>query len=273
MKINKRLLISLFIGIAIFINLSLVSIWAIPFSINNELSDEEYPLSNTVRLGIDDPILAISPDFPGANDIINRFNEYSPAVTKERFYKIKLTQEYSDTQSLKGLFLKIINAFGNPETIVGYTYFSSTRDKDIVMFEKSYISDKRGKQIEGFSFNIDNLPGEINYYQYVDEANFSGTVSKQKIIVDDNFLSYQSINIKSIWYYFIPVMKKGGTRNEVLFFVSDQYLYIYNCTQLLKEPAITNLGFPIHLPSMFRKRMDVMVRWLEDQLNLSNLGK
>ena len=84
------------------------------------------------------------------------------------------------------------------------------------------------------------------------------TVFEQAILVNDSFLSYQSTNIETIRFFIFPVVKKKGTRNGLLFFTDKEYLYIYNCTQVFKEPAVKNLGFPIHLPSMVIKRVDVM---------------
>jgi len=243
----------------------------IPESFGNLLNrlDEEYPLSNSISRKDTDPYrLSLLPDLQVSSSIIQRFNDYHPAITVERLYRIGLSEKYSRNtpESQLALFTAIVNIFGNPETQLGYTYHSATRDKDIELFEESYISNKRGKEISGFSFTSNSLPSKIDYFQYIDEANFSGTVFEQKIIIGDDFLNYQSTNMKSLWYFIIPILKKEGTRNEVLFFTSGQYLFIYNCTQVLKEPAVKNLGFPIHLPSMFKKRMDVMTRWLGDQL-------
>ncbi|MCK5198357.1 MAG: hypothetical protein KAR21_08405, partial [Spirochaetales bacterium] len=219
--------------------------------------DDDFPLSKTIyRDGDSTPELTLLPDVPGAEVIRERFLSYKPEITIQRIYRIKLSELFSgDTADQRvSLFTEIVNIFGKPETQVGYTYHSATRDKDIVLFEESYISDKRGKQISGFSYTPNTLPGKIDYYQYIDEANFAGSVFDQKIIVEDDFLRYQSTNIKSLKFFIIPVLKKEGTRNDILFFSSGEYLYIYNCAQVLKEPAVKNLGFPIHIPSMFRKR-------------------
>jgi len=259
----------IFFGVLFFI---FITFSLIPESFENLLnrSDEEYPLSNSISREDNDPYrLSLLPDLQASSGIIQRFNDYHPEITVERLYRIGLPVKYSRNtpESRLTLFTDIVNIFGKPGTQLGYTYHSATRDKDIELFEESYISNKRGKEISGFSFTSNTLPSKIDYFQYIDEANFSGTVFEQKIIVGDDFLSYQSTNMKSLWYFIIPVLKKEGTRNEVLFFTLGEYLYIYNCSQVLKEPAVKNLGFPIHLPSMFKKRMDVMAEWLEDEIS------
>ena len=242
-----------------------ISLTAEPLTNLNNRPDDDYPLRKTIYWDEDSiPELTLLPDIPGAEVIKEGFLSYKPEITIQRIYRIKLSGDTAEQRA--SLFTEIVNILGKPETQVGYTYHSATRDKDIVLFEESYISDKRGKQISGFSYTPDTLPEKIDYFQYIDEANFAGSVFEQKIIVNEDFLRYQSTNIKTLKYFIIPVLKKGGTRNDILFFSSGQYLYIYNCAQVLKEPAVKNLGFPIHIPSMFKKRMDIMAEWLEDYL-------
>lgn len=235
--------------------------------------DKDYPLSNTVRWEDDNnPGLLLLPDLPESYNIFKRFTAYHPIVTVERFYRIKLPAVFkgNTSESRRRLFTAILNIFGKPETQVGYTYHSSRRNKDIVFLQKSYISDKRGKRIDGFYFTPNTLPDNFIYYQFIDDVNSAGTVFEQKIITGNDFLSYRSTNIESVRIFIFPVMNKGGTRNEILFFTSGEYLYIYNCGQVLKEPALKSLGFSVNVSSMFRKRMDIMARWMEDQLSELN---
>ena len=232
-------------------------------------SNEDYPLSNTISLRDGDVLkLQLLPDSPLFENMQARFTQYHPELTLERLYRIKIPVKYSvnSSESKLSLFTAIVNILGKPETQVGYTYHSSRKDKDVVLFEKLYLSNSKGKQISGFTFSEDTLPKELVYYQYVDEANFQGSVFEQSIKVYDKFLSYQSTNIDPIRFFIFPIVKKKGMRNEVLFFTAGQYLYVYNCTQISKEPAEKKLGFSISMTSFFRKRMDVMAEWMEDQL-------
>lgn len=252
----------------VFISLILVLAFtgigfAVPFSDLAEKPDSEYPLSDTIRW--EDgmiPILNLLPDVPGADIIRTRFLNYQPEVTVQRLYRMPLTE-----QKRRELFTAIVNAFGNPVDQDKYTYHSETRDKDINLFEDSYISDKDGDRKESFSYSSYNLPEKIEYYQFVDEANFSGTVLKQTIRVNDEYLTFHSTNTERMWVSIIPIMKARGSRNELLAFVDSGYLYIYNSSQIAKVPAAKRLGLPIHLPSMFRKRMDVMIAWLSDEIS------
>ena len=232
---------------------------------------EDYPLSNTIRW--DDAeareLLLLPDDFSEADNIYSRFIDYHPQITIERLYRIKLPGEYyaSNSESRLILFTKILNILGKPETLVGYTYHSSRKNKDIILIEESYISNKRGKRIEGFHFTVKNIPEKYSYYQFINDANSKGAVFEQKILVKDKFLGYQSTNIESVKIFIIPVMKNGGTRTEMVLFPSDGYLYIYNCSQILKEPVVKALGISVNVSSMFKKRMDVMAKWIADQLS------
>lgn len=248
-----------------YISLVAVSIPALPLTHFTEIPDSEFPLRDTVRWEKESiPALTLLPDVPGADRIRERFFAYKPEITIQKLYRIDLSWEEELTS--RELFTAVFNIFGSPETQVGYTYHSSTKDKDVVLFEESYVSDKRGRYKDGFFFTTDNLPETISYYQYVDEANFSGTVLKQQIEIGKDFFSFRSTNTERMWYTIIPVLKAEGTRSEMLMFTTDGVMYVYSVTQVEKEPVAKKIGLPLHLPSMFGKRMDVMTAWLEDRL-------
>ena len=261
----KHLILLLFLTGAQFLS-------AISLSDLDGMAAEDFPKSKTIRWTEEGTAgLTLLPEFDGADEIIERYNSFKPELAIQRIYRIDLPGRYSvgTSEGRRVLFTDLVNIFGNPETAVGYSYHSATREKDIVLFEENYISNKRGRRQDPFSYTPGTLESEISYYQYMDEANFSGTVIEQKISVGDNYLNYTSINLKTIWFTVIPVIGKGDTRNEILIFTRKGYLYIYNCTQVKEEPLVANIGLPIHLPSMFGKRMDIMVDWIGDQLSLA----
>jgi len=231
---------------------------------------EEFPLEKTIRWDDDSvPELTLLPEVPGAEIIRDRFLDYEPDVTVQRLYRLPLAERV-DTRTPMGrreLFSAIVNALGSPGRQVEYEYHSATRDEYINLFEESYISDEDGEEVAGFQYEPGDLPSKIEYYQYVDEANFSGTVLRQMIRVGDDYLTFHSSNTERMWVKIIPVLKPDGSRNEVLMFTHDEVLYVYNTTQIAKEPLAKKIGLPIHLPSMFRKRMDVMAEWLTEEIS------
>ena len=246
----------------IYISLVSVSVPALPLTRFTEIPDSEFPLRDTVRWEKElIPVLTLLPDVLGADKIRERFSAYKPELTIQKLYRINSLSDQELTN--RELFTVVSNILGAPETQVGYTYHSPTKDKDVVLFEESYVSDKRSRHKDGFSFTTVTLPETISYYQYVDEANFSGTVLKQYIEISKDFLSFRSTNTERMWYTIIPVLKAEGTRSEMLVFITGGVMYVYSVTQVEKESAAKKFGLPLHLPSMFGKRMDV---WLEDRL-------
>ncbi len=238
---------------------------AVPLAPFTEMADEEYPIRDTVYWEKGSiPVLTLLPDVPGADALRERFFAYRPEITVQKLYRLALPG--SSPLSDKALFTEVVNILGSPKSQVGYTYHSATKDEDVVLFKESYISDSRGREKGGFSFTEATLPEKLSYYQYVNEANFSGTVLKQHIEVSEEYLSFRSTNTERMWYSIIPVLKSEGTRTEMLMFTVDGYLYVYSMTQVEEEPGAKKIGLPLHLPSMFGKRMDVMAIWLEDRL-------
>jgi len=253
----------------LLIALSLLNVVALSAATLDDLTarpDSDYPLSDTARRrGASLEDLALLPDVPAALDLRSRYADFKPEITVQKLYRINLPSGIEDDS----LFAAVLNSLGAPETQVGYTYHSATRNDDVVLFKASFISDAKGKRAKGFTYTQDSLPPTLSYYQYVDEANFSGTVLRQVIEVAPGYLSFRSTNTERIWYSVIPILKEGGSRSEMLFFRHGSHLYVYSATQLADDPSKKKLPVSLHVPSMFGKRMDVMAHWLEDRLKES----
>lgn len=261
MNIQRGLLLFSFI-IGFFLSHS--SLGALTVSELKMMADSDFPLRETVEKNSDDLYeMTLLPDAPGSSQLRDRFQEYGPELLVQKLYRIRIP----NVVSTRVLFTQVVNILGTPETQKGYTYHSSTRDEDTVLFKDSYISTKKGKRDTSFTYDTHTLPFKIEYYQFVNEANFSGTVMKQTITIADTHLLFSSTNIERIWYMIIPILKSEGTRSDMLFFVDDSYLYIYSSTQVREDPS-TRLPISPHLPSLFGKRMDVLAQWMEDQLRM-----
>ncbi len=249
-------------------------LWAVPLASLVNREADEYPLREDINWEAqDEPDLTLLPDLPGSAEIKSRFMAYEPELTVQRLYRFEIPEGFSGNtaeERLK-LFTAVVNIFGRPETQVGYVYRSHTREEETPLFEDNFLSNKRGRRVDNFWFTPETLPEEFEYYQVVDEANFSKTVFSQRIAVDSESLWFTSINEERIWLKFIPLLGAGKTRNELFMFVHDSFLYTFNCTQLKKVPAAKKLGVPVNITSMFRKRMDVLAYWMEDQLTQSGI--
>ena len=198
-------------------------------------------------------------DAPGAQELRTRFTDYRPEITVEQFFTIPIPAGFSvsSLEEKRRLFTKVVNIFGNPQTQVGYTYYSSTRDKNISLFEDSYICDSRGKKQNAISYTAQNLPAQINYYQYIKEANFSGTIMSQSINTTPDYINIRTTNNENMRYSIIRIMDTGGMRTDLLVFPFENKLCVYYCTQIKKEPSVKQVfGVTIHLGLMFEKRMD-----------------
>jgi hypothetical protein len=245
---------------------------AFDLNILSSMNADAFPLSGTIYLEDGETELDILPDMPGSEMVRKRHRAYAPEVTVQKLYRLPVPEAYTsaalDKELAVLLFTQVLDAFEKPETQVGYTYHSSRKDKDIPLFEESYISNKKGRKQDSFRYHSQDLPLSFEYYQFVDEANFSGTVLQQRVEVTKEYFSFQSTNTERMWVSIIPVLGSEGMRNEMLMTLHDTWLYVYNCTQVKEEPsAAKTMGLPIHLPSMFGKRMDVMAQWLTDRLH------
>ncbi|MDR1893715.1 MAG: hypothetical protein LBQ61_03345 [Spirochaetales bacterium] len=247
-------------------------------SLENLLSypPEDYPLFNTLeREDPQDPRspvpeLALLPDMPGAGEIRTRYRALRPAVTVEQFYSLPMPHGFSaaSAEDRIRLFTRMANIFGAPETQVGYTYHSYRRQRNIPLFEASYICDSRGRRQAPLQFRENQIPGIFSYKQFVDEANFSGVVMSQRLSITPDFFLFTSTNDDTLRYTIIPVLGPGEMQTELLVYPYRDRLCVYSCTEIKELRVRQIMGIVIRLDLMFEKRMQTLADWVTDQLDL-----
>jgi hypothetical protein len=233
---------------------------------------ERYPLSNTVEWenrsdpSRPAPVLELLPDVPGAREIRERFLAFKPVITVEQFFWIPLPPGYSAPGENLRLFTRLANIFGNPESQTNYTYHSARRKREIPLFEASYICDSRGRRLAPLSFSVGQMPGNFTYKQYVDEANFSGTVMSQRLLVTAEYFLFSSVNDETLRYSILPVLNRGEMQSELLVYPYGDKLCVYSLTEVKEFRVRQVMGVDIRLDLMFEKRMETGAHWVRDQL-------
>jgi hypothetical protein len=110
------------------------------------------------------------------------------------------------------------------------------------------------------------MPGEFSYRQYVDEANFSGAVMSQRLLVTGEYFLFSSTNDETLRYSILPVLNRGEMRSELLVYPYGENLCVYSCTEIKEFRVRRVMGVDIRLDLMFEKRMETMAAWVRDQL-------
>lgn len=240
------------------------------FSFSLDLSsfdDAQFPLINNIEWKTGTvPDLTLLPDVPGSSLVVQRFRDFKPEITVERLYRIRVSRALSQ----ETVFLILAHIFGNPGTQTKYLYNSYQRKKDIPLIEEAYICNERGKKLGPLVFTRDDIPGTYRYYQYIDEANFSGIVMRVALDITDDYFYVKSENTESLRYGIFPLLSKESMRTDNFIFIIDDTLYVYSLTQLKEDVKIKKIGpYTIRPFGMFGNRMDVMADWVRGEFLLA----
>ncbi len=239
-----------------------VSLFSMEFDDLRSLKDSEFPVTHNIEWKSgDEPGLELLPELPGTEQIRQRFSHIRPEITVEKLYRISLGRDNS--ANISSVFLRLANVFGNPETLTTYLYESGRLKKEIPLIEEAYICNARGRKASPLRFGPSDIPGTFDYFQYLDENNFSGMVMKLSLDITEQYVYLTSENAESLRYGIFPLMPKESIFMDNFLFVDGSSLYMYSISYLEHDVSIKKIGpYTINLAGMFGKRMDVMAEWI-----------
>jgi hypothetical protein len=245
-----------------------VSLFSLEVDVLKSFDVSEFPLTHNIEWKDGaKPELDLLPNVPGTERIQQRFSSIKPEITVEKLYKIPLGSNTS--MNTQDVLVKLANIFGNPEAQTKYLYDSSNRNQRIPLIEEAYICNSRGKKLSPLTFVLSDIPGTFEYYQYVDEANFSGMVVNLSLNITDQYVYIISENVESLKLFIFPLIPKESIYMDNFMFVEDGNLYVYSITQLKEDIKIKQIGsMTIYPAGTFGKRMDVMGDWINGELAL-----
>jgi hypothetical protein len=241
-----------------------VSLFSLEINGINAMNDSDFPLSHNLEWKNDsEPELLL--DFPGVEQIKQRFFEIQPEIAVEKLYRIPLG--INSSVNVREIFLKLANIFGNPETQTKYLYKSARRNDEVPLIDEAYICSFRGRKAAPLLFNQSDIPGRFNYFQYVDEINFSGMIMNISLNITDDFFYFTSTNTESLKFGIFPLISKESIFMDNFIFLEKNMLYVYSITQLKEDVKIKKIGpYTIRPAGMFGKRMDVMANWIRGEI-------
>jgi hypothetical protein len=244
-------------------------LFSLDFEAVKALDESEFPLTHNIVLRNGDEFeLALLPEIPGAEKIRQTFHNIPSAISVEKLYKIPLGADFSG--SVRDVFLKLANIFGNPETQTKYLYRSARAKKIVPLIGQAYICNVYGRKIDPLTFSFLDIPGTFDYYQYVDEFSFTPIVMKISLSITEQQLYVSITNAESLKYGIFPLIPKESMYTNNFMFIDNNILYVYSVTQLVRDINIEKIGpYTIRPAGMTGKRMDIIANWIKGELLLA----
>ncbi|WP_010255520.1 DUF6675 family protein [Treponema primitia] len=160
--------------------------------------------------------------------------------------------------------LAIYNAMGKIRGLKGRLYHSATRDENVPLFEDATrIESPRRTRAIPDPVDSTILPKSDRVYVLLKDVNFGNSYYQADIFTESYGLLYGLSNFRNLSYV-IPVIKEGKFR--ALFYVEPvaEGVLVYSAAAAEVSNFISNR---INIPSAIRKRIEVILSWLIDNIS------
>ncbi|AEF83807.1 hypothetical protein TREPR_2409 [Treponema primitia ZAS-2] len=160
--------------------------------------------------------------------------------------------------------LDIYNAMGKVRDLKGRLYHSFTRDENVPLFEDStrVESPKRTRAIPDPAATY-TLPRSDRIYVCLKDINFGNSYYQADISVEEYGLLYGLSNFKSLSYGIIPVIKEKKFNAQFYVEPLTEGVLVYSVAVAEVSDFIAGR---INIPSAIRKRIEVILGWLIDNI-------
>jgi hypothetical protein len=159
--------------------------------------------------------------------------------------------------------LSVYNALGKIRDLKGRIYHSSTRNKNIPLFEDAtrVESPKRINAVVNDPPPAAAIPVSETFYARLKDANFGNCYYRIAVSSNSRSILCDLGNFKTIYFGFFPVMKENNF--TALFYVEPvaEGLLVYSVSAAEVSDFVAG---QIDIPSALKKRLDVIIGWMVD---------
>lgn len=177
--------------------------------------------------------------------------------------------DYLVNLSEEELLLHLVNTLRAVSTQEGITYISHRRGNvPYPLFTKSYHVPKVGSWEHLDDPVLQELPSQIHDVVFQKDTSFAGNYYAFNYAIDTDriFLSVKNMTTLSV-FGIIPVIPKQTLNISFAIFVLDEGVLCYSQAHITgQKPTFSFLGFSVHLPSAFQRRITALQEWLSDNL-------
>jgi len=162
--------------------------------------------------------------------------------------------------------LTVYRALSQVKNLSGYTYLSSSRGKEVPLFEDATRIENPGKNKPlADPPATTGVPDYETMFIRLKDANFGNSIYRADIQALQHGLLYTLRNEKSLNYAFFPVIAQGKFISILYVEPLSEGLFIYGVAAADVSSFVAD---KVHIPSAIRKRLAVITTWLSEGLGL-----
>ncbi len=209
--------------------------------------------------------LTLLPDFSEREMFLESVIVNNPKTSLEMLYTMPLPDGNSD------LLLFLFNYLNKFSLMEGIDYYSSRKGGMVPYLARSFLVEKPGRKKALPDPFYTALPSEISYTVFQKDSTFGSNWYNVEIKVYDDAIWLSMTNTNLMWYYFLPVLKAGGLKIDMIVIPGEGNLKFYTLSQLQEEARKEVLGISIYLPGAFDHRVSALQGWFAKQIYSSPL--
>jgi hypothetical protein len=189
--------------------------------------------------------------------------------TVEALSLIKLPPQTASL-SADELMIHILNTLRAVTTQEGITYISHRRgNTPHPLFTRSYHVERPGSRKELEDPVLEELPAKIEDIIFQRDTSFGGNFYQFSYAVHENMIYLNVKNLTTLAVFgIIPAVPKETL--NIIFGISilEEGILCYSQAVIEdQEPSFTFLGFSVHLPSAFQRRITALQEWFSAHIS------
>ncbi|MDR3304308.1 MAG: hypothetical protein LBS86_07845 [Treponema sp.] len=158
--------------------------------------------------------------------------------------------------------IRVYNALRQVRGLEGRLYHSTTRGKEIPLFEQATrIESERKTTALPDPPPATTVPMAENLYMRLKDANFGNSYYEGSLVANAVGLRYTLTNFRNLTYLLVPVIKERRFIAQLYFEFVDEGLLVYSVAAADASDFVASM---IDIRSAIRKRLAVIIDWVVD---------
>ncbi len=164
--------------------------------------------------------------------------------------------------------LSVFNTMRSVSTQEGITYISFRRGNEphLLIRDSWYLETQRSRRRLPDPV-ASTLPKEDESIVYQRDTSFGGNVYRHKYTIEEREIFLDIDNLETMRVLSIlPVVRPEQLNISMSAFFLDDGLLLHAAANIDREPVVSFLGYTVHLPSAFNRRITALQEWFTAQL-------
>lgn len=164
--------------------------------------------------------------------------------------------------------LSVFNTMRSVSTQEGITYISFRRGNEphLLIRDSWYLETPRSRRKLPDPV-ASELPQEDEGFVYQRDTSFGGNVYRHKYSIEDREIFLDIDNLETMRVLSIlPVVRPEQLNISMSAYFLDEGLLLHAAANIDREPVVSFLGYTVHLPSAFNRRITALQEWFTVQL-------